>query len=289
MQMQGPVAAYLDDRLHLQHGPIDLIIGVDGDAPDCRSAAFEAAALRFGSVLDELVSELPLLRRALSATLPQEAVARRMHAAARAFAREEFATPMIAVAGSVADEILMAMRDAVPLRRAYVNNGGDIAVHLAPDETFRVAMAASDGASLGDLCFDGTSAIGGIATSGTRGRSFSLGIADSVTVIARDAASADAAATLIANAVDLPGNSSIRRQPADQLQPDSDLGERLVVTHVPQLSLPDKRRALDAGLARAETMRQAGRILGAALFLQGQSATTGAAFAEHRILEDVHD
>lgn len=287
--MQGPVAAYLDDRLHLQHGPIDLIIGADGDAPDCRATAFEAAALRFGSILEELVSELPLLRRALSATLPQGAVARRMHAAARPFAHEGFLTPMIAVAGSVADEILMAMRDAVALRRAYVNNGGDIAVHLAPGESFRVAMAAADGASLGDLQFDGTSAIGGIATSGARGRSFSLGIADSVTVVAWDAASADAAATLIANAVDLPGNSSICRQPADQLQPDSDLGNRLVVTDVQQLSVSEKRRALEAGLARAETMKQAGRILGAALFLQGQSATTGAAFAEHRILEDVHD
>ncbi|WP_394690398.1 UPF0280 family protein [Hoeflea sp.] len=286
--MQGPVAAYLDDRLHLQHGPIDLIIGVDGDAPDCRTSAFEAAALRFGSVLEELVSELPLLRRALSATLPRGAVARRMHAAARPFAHKDFLTPMIAVAGSVADEILAAMRDAVPMRRAYVNNGGDIAVHLAPAESFRVAVSGADGASLGDLQFDGTSAIGGIATSGARGRSFSLGIADSVTVIARDAASADAAATLIANAVDLPGNSSIRRQAADELQPDSDLGRRLVVTQVPQLSLLEKRRALEAGLARAETMRQAGRILGAALFLQGQSATTGSAFATHRILEDVH-
>lgn len=287
--MQGPVAAYLDDRLHLQHGPIDLIIGVDGDAPDCRSAAFEAAAARFESILDELVSELPMLRRALSQARPRGKVAQRMHAAAHPFAQEDFVTAMIAVAGSVADEILTAMRDAVPMRRAYVNNGGDIAVHLAPAESFHVAMEGADGASLGDLQFDGTSAIGGIATSGARGRSFSLGIADSVTVVARDAASADAAATLIANAVDLPGNSSIRRQAADELQPDSDLGNRLVVTQVPQLSLPEKRRALDAGLARAETMRQAGRILGAALFLQGQSAATGSAFAAHRILEDIHD
>ena len=49
----------------------------------------------------------------------------------------------------------------------------------------------------------------GIATSGWRGRSFSLGIADAVTVLAATAAEADAAATVIANAVDLPGHPAI--------------------------------------------------------------------------------
>ncbi|WP_204349766.1 hypothetical protein, partial [Klebsiella pneumoniae] len=77
--------------------------------------------------------------------------------------------------------------------------------------------------------------IGGIATSGAQGRSFSLGIADSVTVLARDAASADAAATLIANAVDL-DHPAIRRRPARNLDPDSDLGDRLVTVGVGDLT-----------------------------------------------------
>jgi uncharacterized protein len=64
----------------------------------------------------------------------------------------------------------------------------------------------------------------GIATSGRHGRSLSLGIADSVTVLAATAAAADAAATLIANAVDLPGHAAVRRAPACSLDPDSDLG-----------------------------------------------------------------
>ena len=54
-----------------------------------------------------------------------------MHAAVAPFAEESFITPMAAVAGAVADEILQAMRRAAPLARAYVNNGGDIALHLA--------------------------------------------------------------------------------------------------------------------------------------------------------------
>ncbi len=62
--MAGPVAALLGngDRLHLQHGPIDLVIGVEAALPDGRQRAFEAAAHRFDTVLSELVEELPLLR-----------------------------------------------------------------------------------------------------------------------------------------------------------------------------------------------------------------------------------
>ena len=72
----------------------------------------------------------------------------------------------------------------------------------------------------------------GVATSGRHGRSFSLGIADAVTVLARTASQADAAATIIANAVDLPGHPAIVRCPACDLQPDSDLGARLVTREV---------------------------------------------------------
>ena len=72
----------------------------------------------------------------------------------------------------------------------------------------------------------------GIATSGWRGRSFSLGIADAVTVLAATAAKADAAATIIANAVDLPNHAAITRVPAREIAPDNDLGERLVTRAV---------------------------------------------------------
>ena len=76
----------------------------------------------------------------------------------------------------------------------------------------------------------------GVATSGWRGRSFSLGIADAVTVFAGTAAVADAAATLIANAVDLPGHPAFARAPARRCDPQSDLGERLVTVDVGPLA-----------------------------------------------------
>jgi ApbE superfamily uncharacterized protein (UPF0280 family) len=117
-------------------------------------------------------------------------------------------------------------------------------------------------------------AVGGIATSGAAtkgsgGRSFSLGIADSVTVLAANAAAADAAATMIANAVDLPGHPSIDRQPASAQDPDSDLGDRLVTMRVPELAEADIDQALASGLGRADELRCRGLIQAAVLTLQG--------------------
>jgi ApbE superfamily uncharacterized protein (UPF0280 family) len=107
----------------------------------------------------------------------------------------------------------------------------------------------------------------GIATSGRHGRSFSLGIADAVTVLARTASQADAAATIIANAVDLPEHPAILRAPAHDLQPDSDLGARLVTRGVGRLSCDEVATALDAGATCARALLAAGLIDGAALRL----------------------
>lgn len=282
--MQPPQAALLGagDRLHLHHGPIDLIIGAEGAAQADRQRAFEAAFVRFQSILGGLVTGLAAHRSAMTADrpAPDDPVARRMYSAARPLCTGRFVTPMIAVAGSVADEVLAAMLAAVPLRRAYVNNGGDIAVHLAQGAEYSVAMADTQGGDLGRIRFTCGDGIRGIATSGARGRSQSMGIADSVSVLAASAAQADVAATLIANAVDLPEGSGIVRAPASQDHPDSDLGERLVVVSVPALAASDCAAALGAGAQLAAQLREAGHIKGAALFLQGHSITEGYGFGQ---------
>ena len=115
----------------------------------------------------------------------------------------------------------------------------------------------------------------GIATSGRHGRSFSLGIADAVTVLAKTASQADAAATIIANAVDLPGHPAIVRCPANELQPDSDLGARLVTRDVGALGESEIDDALSAGVGRARQLLAAGLIEGAALRLLGETAVVG--------------
>jgi ApbE superfamily uncharacterized protein (UPF0280 family) len=258
-------------RLHLQHGPIDLIIGADGD----RKTAFKAAEERFTTVLQDLVSELPELKLPLTDDVPEPfgTVAQRMDQAVRPFAQDAFVTRMAAVAGSVADTVLQAMTFA-SLSRAYVNNGGDIALHLAKGQSFTLAMSGHDGRDLGLITIAHDDPIRGIATSGRHGRSHSLGIADSVTVLASNAARADVAATLIANAVDLCGHPAITRKSASSLDDMTDLCDLPVVVSCAPLSEEDKALALAAGRSRTDTFIQKGLISGAALFLQGQSDTT---------------
>jgi ApbE superfamily uncharacterized protein (UPF0280 family) len=333
-------AAMLSDgrRLHLQHGPIDLVIEAFGER-DQIETAYAQAVEAFGDVLTGLVSELPLLRAPLGAVRPvlNGPVAARMVGACWPH-RDVFITPMAAVAGAVADHVLECMLRGLSLPRAYVNDGGDIAFHVAPGERLTCGVAtdvaltvqrpilrdaalraapqdevvklepphpeepfgaeAANGVSkdgqvrdLAASLIDGAIAltadmpVRGIATSGRAckgrgGRSFSLGIADAVTVLAADAAAADAAATIIANSVDLPGHPGIGRAPAAAIDPDSDLGDHLVTLDVPALERHEADRALRAGVAKAEALRQAGLIFGAVLVLQRRFAQIGPSLAK---------
>jgi ApbE superfamily uncharacterized protein (UPF0280 family) len=265
-------------RLHLQDGPIDIVLFADAEA-DAVEAAYRAASQSFASILDELCAELPLLRAPAGpgSRWPRGPIARRMRAAVEPLARFGFITPMAAVAGAVAEEVLAAMLEEAPLHRAAVNNGGDIAFHLAPGGTIRIGMVAKP--ELGSLDLFGSVTIShgdgvrGLATSGRHGRSFSLGIADAVTVLACTAAAADAAATVVANAVDLPGHPGIRRCPAHDLQPDSDLGDTPVTREVAPLTAAEIQAALTRGSLRAEELCAEGLIIGAALHLQGVTQT----------------
>jgi ApbE superfamily uncharacterized protein (UPF0280 family) len=262
-------------RLHLHDGPIDLIIGADGEA-DAVARAYRAAESRFATVLDELCAELPLLRRETGEE-PAGAVARRMWAATLPFAVEGFITPMAAVAGSVAEEVLAAMCAAAPLDRAFVNNGGDIAIHLASGMTYDIGLVSrpNQPALFATAQLRAEDPVRGIATSGWRGRSFSLGIADAVTVLAGRASVADAAATLIANAVDLPGHPAVTRVAAHDIQPDNDLGGRLVTRGVGSLQPNEIAAALAAGVAFAERLMAKGHIVAAALHLAGETRLVG--------------
>jgi ApbE superfamily uncharacterized protein (UPF0280 family) len=275
-----PQIALLPDgkRLHLQDGPIDLIVEAKGSEYQVR-AAHEAAATRFTGLLDELCEELSELRRTADPArcALKGVVARRMHAAVAPFAGGCFVTPMAAVAGSVAEEILGTMLKVARLDRAYVNNGGDIALHLSPGEQFAVGLIdRPDNLGLMRIMTVGAGdPIRGIATSGRHGRSFSLGIADAVTVLAKTASMADAAATIIANAVDLPGHPAVTRLPANELQPDSDLGPRLVTRNVGDLSKSEIEQALAAGAQCARRLMGSGLIEGAALRLKGETVAVG--------------
>lgn len=266
-------------RLHLQHGPIDLIIEACGEDRE-KARAYDQALAAFETVLADLVSELPRLR-SVTGPVPQGEIARVMWAATAAFA-PEFITPMAAVAGSVADHILKRMIAGRALTRAYVNNGGDIALHLA-DGTFRIGICDDPvtGRAGGFVQIRPEDRIGGIATSGWRGRSHSLGIADAVTVLAETAAQADAAATMIANRVDLPGSEKIAREAASELSPDTDLGDRPVTTDVGDLSMSEIHAALASGEQAAQAYLSRGLFKAAYLSLAGERRIVAAPGAEH--------
>jgi ApbE superfamily uncharacterized protein (UPF0280 family) len=287
----GPTRARLDARRwHLQHGPIDLVLEAFG--PDAAvAAAHERAWRRFVTVLDELVAELPILRMQIDrATRPEGAIARRMHDACLPY-RDVFVTPMAAVAGAVAEAILAPLVQAGDIGKAYVNNGGDIALHLAAGESFRVGLVAdADRATRHghriavDGAFEVTHAlpVRGVATSGWRGRSWSLGIADSVTALAATAATADAAATMIANAVDV-DDPAIRRRPACDVDDSCDLGGLPVTVEVGPLPDAAVGAALAAGVRRAEDLVARGLAWGAVLVLQSRVRAVGGVAAAARL------
>ncbi len=276
--MTAQAALLADGRLHLQHGPIDCLCRAEGEADEVARAYAQAQAA-FPAILPALAAELPHLRAPLPTPRPAGAIARAMHAACMPFAAG-FITPMAAVAGAVADAVLAAMIEGRTLTRAFVNNGGDIAFHLAPGATLRAGLVADlaapslDGVFLleADLPARGL-ATSGRACKGAGGKSFSLGIADATSVLARNAAAADAAATMIGNAVDLPGHPAIRRRPACEIDAASDLDERLVTVALGDLAPAEIRAALDAGRQFAEALHRAGLIAGAVLALRGVIAT----------------
>ena len=275
----GPQIGWLPDgrRLHMNHGPIDLIVEAWGE-PGEVARAYGQAADRFDTILAELVAELPDLRRP-AGSMPRPfkgPTAWRMERAVSLFSAR-FITPMAAVAGAVADEMLAALVAGRELRKAYVNDGGDIALHLSPGESMRLAVAGTGHGFEDRLTIEHASPVRGVATSGWRGRSFSLGIADAVTVLGRDGATADAAATLIANAVDIPGHPAIARAAASSLQPDSDLCQRLVTTGVGSLTQREVDDALERGLIEASEFFARGLIESAGLFLAGMSKIAGSA------------
>lgn len=279
--MTAQRSALDDGRWHFNHGPIDIVTEAHGN-PYAVAAAHDAAWARFAHVLDELVRELPLLRLPVTDRMrPRGVVARRMWDACAAFA-PTFITPMAAVAGAVAQE-LIAFYDRPGIERAWINNGGDIALHLAAGQSARVGVFADlarfdwrrHAREGGLLATDGRfeiraeQPVRGVATSGWRGRSFSLGIADSVTVLAGTAAQADAAATVIANAVDV-DDPRIARRPANECKDDSDLGDFLVTVDVPALAPAQVHNALDTGAVCARVLQKGGLVWAALLVCQGQ-------------------
>ena len=230
-----------DNRLFLNHGPIDIVLEAFGkDKP----LAYEKAKKYFSTLLNELVLDMDLLKKEV---VPHRnfnnKISQSMQNATEKF-YPEFITPMAAVAGSVADNILNVLVKDTKLEKAYVNNGGDVSFYLTENQTVKSSLASIPNI-IAEIDYKDKSR--GIATSGWRGRSFSLGIADSVTVLADNAAMADAAATMIANSVNIKNHPLIIKKPAEEIYEDSDLKNLMVTVEVGDLKQSEIEDALRNG------------------------------------------
>jgi len=270
-------------RLHLQHGPIDLVIEAFGTVEEVKKA-YEQAIKGFQLLLATLVEELTALKRPLGkrSCLLQGPVACRMLQATWPH-RHQFITPMAAVAGAVADEVLGYLTRGRQLERAYVNNGGDIALYVGEKASLEVGIISrvSPVTMAGSVRIESKMLSRGIATSGFGGRSQSFGIADAVTVLAKNAAVADGAATLIANQVNVE-DALILRQPATEVDDNSDLGNKLVTLEVGPLSREKIQEAISLGALEAWKMLEQNLIHGAAIFLGKEKRFIGRAWQELR-------
>lgn len=264
-----------NERIIMRHGPIDMFVKIEADDENIQYDAVRALTAEFENLLPKLCEELPTLRTEVELIpfIPDTAVGKRMYDSAAKVADYDIVTPMICVAGSVADHICQFIESAFQTKRIIVNNGGDIAFRLTSNQTIDVGIcddiAQPKVSSVVSL--DDNADVGGIATSGWKGRSFSLGIADAVTVLANSAADADACATVIANAVDLPNSNKVKREPANMISPDSDLGKRKVTVWVGNLSVTERDAALSDGIAKADELLAANLIHSAYLALQGSN------------------
>jgi len=234
-----------DNKLFLRHGPINIVleaIGIDKDL------AYQNVKEYFETILEQLVLDMDLLKKEVVFNRKfNNKISQSMQDATEKYS-PTFITPMAAVAGSIADNILRVLINDTNLEKAYVNNGGDVSFYLNKNQIMKSSLAAIPN-MIAEIKYKDKSR--GIATSGWRGKSFSRGIADSVTVLADNAAMADAAATMIGNAVDIYNHPKIKKQPANEMYEDSDLKNLLITVEVGLLTKVEIKEALKNGYQTA--------------------------------------
>lgn len=250
-------------------GPMHLkVMAYREGAPFTKGArvAAEAAIYHF-TELARVKDEAKRPIQTYSSTWQYPAVLRRMIEACRRTKTPRI-TPMAAVAGAIADFAAEAAVEAGSTK-VLVDNGGDVAIRLGQGERTRVGAKSQREVAGFDYVveLEASSAVGGVATSGLGGRSFTLGIASAAMAAAPSAAEADACATLIGNAT-LIDSPVIERSAAEEHDPDTDIKGYLVVDRVGDLAGAEIKLAIEQGLAEARRLA----VLGALVAVKGEVA-----------------
>jgi ApbE superfamily uncharacterized protein (UPF0280 family) len=255
-------------------GPMRLIIdarvGKVAQPQQAARAADEAV-----SFLEGVAAARPFLGRDYREQVARitDPLALKMIASVQAVADADL-TPMAAVAGTIADAVADFLFQR-GMTRVLVDNGGDIAIRSCDGEPVTVGIRPQvDRRSLSHaVVLEPERTAWGVATSGTGGRSLTRGVLEAAVVIAADAATADAAATAVANASHILDGAVIRR-PAEAIDPHTDIAGLEVTAGVGALTEEGRRMALDQALGRAEELIGARIILGALVACQGRIAMT---------------
>jgi ApbE superfamily uncharacterized protein (UPF0280 family) len=189
--------------------------------------------------------------------------------------RDQTMTPKASVAGAISDEVADLMFADEDVTMVIVNNGGDIAILLRGRETATVGIITdlSKKEITHKLLVESGRDIGGVATSGFGGRSFTKGIASAAVVVSSTASVADAAATLLGNTINV-DDPEIERQLAEEIYSGTDISGHMVTTKVGNLSQDKIKEALEKGLIKARELQHSGMILGALLALKGEIKIT---------------
>ena len=216
------------------------------------------------SVIKERVSNL-----SASETYPE--VVNKMIIASQSL-NDPSLTPLAAVAGATSDMVADYVARA-GATKIIVDNGGDIAIRLREGETatvgLRLNLMSPDYKYLALIDRDC-----GICTSGIGGRSFTLGVADGVTVVAHQAAIADAAATFLGNKT-VVTSPKVKRVLAESVYPDTDLVGVEVTHSVGALSDEEIDTAMNMGKAEALRLTESSLIYGAVISVKDHVDTIG--------------
>ena len=260
--------------MFLEIGPASLVIQGEKNG---KPYEFEKELLveKVKSILGEIREFLPVLKQKaykIKNTKHMPDVPKKMVEAVKTI-DEASLTPMAAVAGSVADGIKEFLKNE-GLDLVSVNNGGDISIFNKKGRGLKIDIGDIHTGESSPYMLKIEQLIDfGLATSGFGGRSFTLGLADIVTVIAATGAVADAAATFICNCTNIDSDQVIR-QKASEIDPLTDIPDDNITMRIGKLNEIDILNALENGLDIAANIKNKKHIYDAIIKFQGHMVTT---------------
>ncbi len=262
-------------------GPMRLVISSYLGQVAQREMNLQAARASFGYL--ERVAQLQRVLKSRHTRMPdlEDPLAIHMVRSVLEVGDEDL-TPMAAVAGTIGDAVADFLLNR-GMTKVIVNNGGDIAIRLQAEQTATVGIRTDvNTQEFGHVIeLDPGRVSWGVATSGLGGRSLTRGVASAATVVASTASLADAAATSVANA-SFVEDPQVVRQPAEEVDPQTDIPFTPVTVKVGTLSPEKSRQAVSKAVTWAERLVERGVILGALVVVNGRLGMTS--FFEERLV-----